>query len=492
MKVLRKIDAGVERGSNAVGRGISWFGYGILEDSKKCMEHGVNNIKRGSIKSGIGWTVLGTMEAIVGTPLFFLGKIMESKVGGRLITYSLLGFLCFKGVSGMIKGCGCEHRKPLTAEVKNNGENDTLSVIYRNGMGEILDKKGIVSGAVFFEKANEAKSTLATHNDLIAVIAKIDKGEIVETKKVSRNDPLCSKIAGVPLTEGYEPIEYGGDKWYVLAMKKEVDGKEIIYTPYNEDIMSGELAAIGIRNLLGIDYLARYIIKTTDRSNATKLDLIPSQVTVTVAIVEHLDPPSLTNESLLVSDLSRDLFQFAVNPAIPKIVRNKATATGIFQIIDKTGSTLNSRYKIVHNYNEWAEKKYFPKVTTTTWRYFSVTAGMGQLYHHIDVLKSLHNELDSAQLRNAIYSDTIKLICALASAYNGGPNRVVGYVKNFGDNWVDRVYDSMALGNIDTINKRIGLARIDPKYQNMVYTVKTYLDLGNGIRVNWGDTDSLS
>ncbi|MEM4195115.1 MAG: hypothetical protein QXY05_02310 [Candidatus Anstonellales archaeon] len=151
MKVLRKIDAGVERGSNAVGRGISWFGYGILEDSKKCMEHGVNNIKRGSIKSGIGWTVLGTMEAIVGTPLFFLGKIMESKVGGRLITYSLLGFLCFKGVSGMIKGCGCEHRKPLTAEVKNNGENDTLSVIYRNGMGEILDKKGW-SPVMFFGK----------------------------------------------------------------------------------------------------------------------------------------------------------------------------------------------------------------------------------------------------------------------------------------------------------------------------------------------------
>ena len=211
----------------------------------------------------------------------------------------------------------------------------------------------------------------------------------------------------------------------VLAIKRPVRHgttfREVIYTPYSEGL------DIPVVRKAGLEYLQNTISKAKNDLVARRVrprscsSFIENDVSVVLAIIEHIDPMKFTsgkytvekliNETLVIMGTNRHkAYRFSVS---------KAGARGLFQFIPSTYRRISNLYPqagLIGDFVRGMEDH--ENAAKASFLLFDTD---------MRVLSDTRKE----QLMN----DPPALERFLASAYNCGPGRVRGAMDRYGENW---------------------------------------------------------
>ncbi len=215
----------------------------------------------------------------------------------------------------------------------------------------------------------------------------------------------------------------------VLALKRPVRHgttfREVVYTPYSEGLDIPSVRKAGLEYLQGVidnaknDLIARRVRPASCNS------FIDNDISVVLAIIEHIDPQKFTsgrytpekliNETLVILGTNKhNAYRYS---------KSKAGAVGLFQFIPAT-------YKRVQNlYPQAGLIRDFSQGMTS----HENAAKASFLLFDADM-----NVLSDTR-RSRLLDDPAATGRFLASAYNCGPGRTRNSMERYGDNWASAV-----------------------------------------------------
>lgn len=224
----------------------------------------------------------------------------------------------------------------------------------------------------------------------------------------------------VAYPEGYAVLAI---KRVVRANKKEFE--EAVYTPFTKEL------DIPLLRRTGLGYTQNTIILAQDNLRAKAIkslaygglvaDEIPPDVSLTLSVIEHIDPPKfikgemtpeqLVNEVLVTIGANQDkAYNYSVSPA---------GARGLFQFIPKTYKSIYTRY---------------PKAGLIQ----NLKAGMND-HNNAAMASLLLFDSDLCSLtrehRNFLKQNPEAMGKYLAASYNGGAKRAANAIKKYGPKW---------------------------------------------------------
>lgn len=210
----------------------------------------------------------------------------------------------------------------------------------------------------------------------------------------------------------------------VVALKRKLmrSPGTATYVPYSDGINVPELRDAGLRYLEDTILEAerqlrnRRVFSKRDSTEAVP-DRFPTELTLTLALIEHIDPDrtmsepigKLLDEVLVVIGANKGMaYRYAVSP--------KANARGLFQFISKTYKAIRKRYPAA---------KLKP----------DFVSGMNDhLNGAIASYLLFDNDLKAMSVaKSGLVDDPFELGRLLAASYNGGPSRVISAIDENGE-----------------------------------------------------------
>lgn len=215
----------------------------------------------------------------------------------------------------------------------------------------------------------------------------------------------------------------------VLALKRPVRHgatfREVVYTPYSAGLDIPSVRKAGLEYLQGVIDSARSDLIARGVKPRSCGSFIDNEISVVLAIIEHIDPgrftngrytpETLINETLVILGTNRhNAYRYS---------KSKAGAVGLFQFIPGTYKRIQNLYPQAGLIRDFVQ-------------------GMAD---HENAAKASFllfdadmNVLSDAR-RSRLLDDPAATGRFLASAYNCGPGRTRNSMERYGDNWASAV-----------------------------------------------------
>jgi hypothetical protein len=215
----------------------------------------------------------------------------------------------------------------------------------------------------------------------------------------------------------------------VLALKRPVRHgttfREVVYTPYSEGLDIPSVRKVGLEYLQGVIDSAKNDLIARRVRPASCNSFIDNDISVVLAIIEHIDPQKFTsgrytpekliNETLVILGTNKhNAYRYS---------KSKAGAVGLFQFIPTTYKRIQNLYPQAGLIRDFAQ---------------GMTSHENAAKASFLLFDADMNVLSDAR-RSRLLDDPAATGRFLASAYNCGPGRTRNSMERYGDNWASAV-----------------------------------------------------